>query len=134
MLDLLRRLQHEKNLALILITHDMGVIAEMADEVAVMYLGRVAEHGPVDQIFHAPAHPYTRLLLRSIPSVLAEPRTPLATISGSVPHPYQRPDGCPFHPRCPDRIAAVCDAAVPAETPTASGGIVSCFAAATVPA
>ncbi len=128
-LNLMRRLQREKNLALILITHDMGVIAEMADEVAVMYLGRIVERGPVDQIFHAPRHPYTRLLLRSIPSVLAEPRTPLATISGSVPHPYQRPSGCPFHPRCPDHIPATCEAAMPAETATADGGCVRCYAA-----
>ena len=72
-LELLRGLQQERGLAIILITHDLGVIAEMADDVVVMYLGRVVEQGPVDEIFHAPQHPYTRALLRSIPSVLAEP-------------------------------------------------------------
>jgi peptide/nickel transport system ATP-binding protein len=128
-LDLLRRLQHERQLALILITHDMGVIAEMATDVAVMYLGRVVEHGPVDRIFHAPRHPYTRMLLRSIPSVLAEPRSRLATISGSVPHPYRRPSGCPFHPRCPDAIPGRCDTAMPTEMALPDGGGVSCFAA-----
>ena len=73
-LELLRRLQQQRGLALILITHDMGVIAEMADDVVVMYLGRAVEKGPVDDIFHAPKHPYTRALLRSIPSIMAEPR------------------------------------------------------------
>ena len=69
----------------------MGVIAEMADDVVVMYLGRVVERGSVDDIFHDPKHPYTRSLLRSIPSILASPRTKLATITGSIPHPYNRP-------------------------------------------
>jgi peptide/nickel transport system ATP-binding protein len=97
-----------------LITHDMGVIAEMADEVVVMYLGKEVERGPVDATFHAPRHPYTQSLLRSIPSVLAKPRSHLATISGSIPHPFARPGGCPFHPRCPDRMT-VCETTVPAE-------------------
>ena len=126
-LDLLRRLQRERGLALILITHDMGVIAEMADEVVVMYLGRVVERGPVDRIFHAPKHPYTKALLRSIPSILATPRDRLATVSGSIPHPYDRPPGCPFHPRCADAIAGRCDRATPAMTTAPDGGAVSCF-------
>ena len=104
-LDLLRGLQEQRGLALILITHDMGVIAEMADDVVVMYLGRAVEKGPVDDIFHAPKHPYTRALLRSIPSIMAAPRTKLATLGGSIPHPFNRPAGCPFHPRCPEFIA-----------------------------
>ncbi len=83
-LSLVRRLQQERDLAVILITHDMGVIAEMADDVVVMYLGKEVESGPVDAIFHAPRHPYTQALLRSIPSVLATPRSRLATISGSI--------------------------------------------------
>jgi peptide/nickel transport system ATP-binding protein len=114
-LALLRRLQQERQLAVILITHDMGVIAEMADDVVVMYLGKEVEKGPVDTIFHSPRHPYTRSLLRSIPSVLAEPRSRLATISGSIPHPYARPAGCPFHPRCPDAMRGVCERSFPAE-------------------
>ncbi|MEX1021016.1 MAG: ABC transporter ATP-binding protein [Litorilinea sp.] len=108
-LDLLRQLQAEKGLSIILITHDMGVIAEMADDVVVMYLGRVVERGSVEDIFHAPQHPYTKALLQSIPSILAEPRTKLATIEGSIPHPYDRPPGCPFHPRCPAFMAGTCD-------------------------
>ncbi|MEJ0018286.1 MAG: ABC transporter ATP-binding protein [Acetobacteraceae bacterium] len=114
-LELIKRLQQERGLAVILITHDMGVIAEMTDDVVVMYLGHEVETGPVDAIFHAPRHPYTRSLLRSIPSVLAEPRSRLATIAGSIPHPYARPPGCPFHPRCPERIAGVCEQSFPRE-------------------
>jgi oligopeptide/dipeptide ABC transporter ATP-binding protein len=115
-LTLIRRLQQEQDLAVILITHDMGVIAEMADDVVVMYLGKEVEIGPVDAIFHEPRHPYTQSLLRSIPSVLARPRSRLATITGSIPHPFARPVGCPFHPRCPDKIPGVCDQTVPSET------------------
>jgi oligopeptide/dipeptide ABC transporter ATP-binding protein len=108
-LDLLRDLQERTGMAIMLITHDLGVIAEMADDVVVMYLGRVVEQGPVDDIFHAPRHPYTKGLLRSIPSVHATARTPLLTISGSIPHPFNRPAGCPFHPRCSDAIDGLCD-------------------------
>jgi peptide/nickel transport system ATP-binding protein len=127
-LDLLRALQRERGLALILITHDMGVIAEMADEVVVMYLGRAVERGPVDDIFHAPRHPYTRALLRSIPSIMAEPRSRLATISGSIPHPFNRPSGCPFHPRCPDYMAGTCEKAEPPALEDADGEReVACF-------
>jgi peptide/nickel transport system ATP-binding protein len=126
-LDLLRQLQAERGLSIILITHDMGVIAEMADEVVVMYLGRLVEQGPVDAIFHAPQHPYTRLLLKSIPSILAKPRTKLATLTGSIPHPYNRPQGCPFHPRCPDMIAGKCDLQEPQPQTTGERQVVSCF-------
>lgn len=126
-LDLLRQLQEERGLAIILITHDMGVIAEMADDVAVMYLGQVVEKGPVDQIFHAPQHPYTRSLLRSIPSIFAAPRTKLSTISGSIPHPYARPQGCPFHPRCTDFMAGTCDTYQPRLLPAGEDQMVSCF-------
>jgi len=125
-LELIRRLQRERGLAVILITHDMGVIAEMTDDVVVMYLGHEVEKGPVDAIFHAPQHPYTRALLRSIPSVLAAPRARLATIAGSIPHPYARPPGCPFHPRCSDAISGVCDRTFPAETPVAERHDVAC--------
>jgi peptide/nickel transport system ATP-binding protein len=107
-LTLLQRLQAERRIALMLITHDMGVIAEMADEVAVMYLGRVVETGPVHQIFSAPRHPYTRALLRAVPTILAEPRQRLATIGGAVPHPGLRPSGCAFHPRCAEMVGERC--------------------------
>ena len=100
------------NTAIIFITHDLGVIAQMASYVVVMYLGRVMEEGPVDDIFHAPKHPYTRALLRSIPSLYGETRVALPVISGALPHPFNRPPGCPFHPRCPD-VMPRCSAAVP---------------------
>src|SRR6185436_18467748 len=125
-LDLIRRIQRERNLAVILITHDMGVIAEMADAVSVMYLGKVVESGTVETIFHAPKHPYTQSLLRSIPSVLAEPRSRLATIAGSIPHPYARPPGCPFHPRCPEHIVGVCEKSFPAEVAIGERHDVAC--------
>jgi peptide/nickel transport system ATP-binding protein len=112
-LDLLRELQSRRGLAIILITHDMGVIAEMAHDVVVMYLGRAVESGTVKEIFAAPRHPYTRALLRSIPTVLAKPRTRLPTIAGSIPHPFNRPAGCPYHPRCSEIIAGLCETAEP---------------------
>jgi len=74
----------------------------------------VMEQGPVDDIFHAPKHPYTRALLRSIPSLLATPQSTLPTIAGSIPHPLGRPAGCAFHPRCPEVIAGLCDRRAPA--------------------
>jgi peptide/nickel transport system ATP-binding protein len=126
-LDLLRGLQAQEGMAIVLITHNLGVVAEMCDEVAVMYLGRIVERGPVDAIFHAPKHPYTRALLRSIPSIHAPLRTRLATIAGSVPHPYARPAGCPFHPRCPEFIPGVCDRSEPVSRRVGEGQDASCF-------
>ena len=125
-LTLLKRLQTQKNISLMLITHDMGVIAEMADEVAVMYLGRVVEFAPVRELFAAPRHPYTRALLRAVPSILATPRQRLSTIGGAVPHPGLRPTGCAFHPRCGERIGAVCMERIPAPVPPGQAGA-SCF-------
>ena len=126
-LDLLRGLQERNGMAIMLITHDLGVIAEMADDVVVMYLGRVVEEGPVDDIFHNPKHPYTQALLRSIPSVEAPPKRNLPTISGSIPHPYNRPPGCPFHTRCPDFMPGLCNAVEPALATVGSEQRVACF-------
>jgi peptide/nickel transport system ATP-binding protein len=126
-LDLLRGLQAQEGMAIVLITHNLGVVAEMCDDVAVMYLGRIVERGSVDAIFHAPKHPYTRALLRSIPSIHATPRTRLTTIAGSVPHPYARPAGCPFHPRCPEAMPGVCDRGEPAPRRVGVGQDASCF-------
>jgi peptide/nickel transport system ATP-binding protein len=126
-LRLLRRLQQDRNAAIIFITHDLGVIAQMADHVTVMYLGLVMEQGPVDAIFHAPKHPYTQALLRSIPSVSVATRVTLPTIHGSIPHPFHKPPGCPFHPRCAQRIAGTCDARVPRLTLVGEGQKASCF-------
>jgi oligopeptide/dipeptide ABC transporter ATP-binding protein len=126
-LDLLRHLQATEGMAIVLITHNLGVVAEMCDEVVVMYLGRVVEQGPVDAIFHAPRHPYTRALLRSIPSIHAPVRTKLPTIAGSIPHPYNRPSGCPFHPRCPEFMAGTCERAEPSLRRVGAGQAASCF-------
>jgi peptide/nickel transport system ATP-binding protein len=126
-LNLLVDLQERNGMAIVLITHDLGVIAEMADDVVVMYLGRVVEEGPDDDNFHAPKHPYTRALLRSIPSVDSPPRRKLPTISGSIPHPYNRPPGCPFHTRCPDVMPGLCNVVEPPLVPVALGQMAACF-------
>jgi len=126
-LDLLRNLQEQNHMAIMLITHNLGVVAEMADDVVVMYLGRVVEQGPVDAIFHDPKHPYTQALLRSIPSLDAPPRATLPTLTGSIPHPSRRPNGCPFHPRCPSRIAGVCEREEPELCQVGEKHQVSCF-------
>ncbi len=99
-LDLLRDLQQETGMSIILITHDLGVVAEMADEVAVMYAGRVVERAPAAALFADPMHPYTLGLLGSVPR-LDEDRETLLAIEGSVPPPFALPKGCRFHPRCP---------------------------------
>lgn len=104
-LDLLQSLQQELNMTMILITHDLGVVAEIADDVAVMYLGEIVETASVDDLFHNPKHPYTLGLLDSVPRLDAEVRETLRAIPGAVPHPYNRPSGCSFHPRCRARIA-----------------------------
>jgi oligopeptide/dipeptide ABC transporter ATP-binding protein len=101
-LDLLREMKTAFNLSLLLITHDLGVIAETADRVAVMYAGRIVEHGPVGAIFREPKHPYTRGLLASMPGASPGPR--LKAIEGSVPSLDAIPPGCAFHPRCRDRF------------------------------
>ena len=126
-LDLLRKIQQERGMAVMLITHNLGVIAEMADDVVVMYLGRVVEQGNVDDIFHDPKHPYTKALLQSIPSIDSAPRVKLPTISGSIPHPFNRPPGCPFHPRCAAFMPGRCDTAEPALKAVGDGRQVSCF-------
>jgi peptide/nickel transport system ATP-binding protein len=126
-LDLMRRLQQEDGMAIMLITHDLGVVAEMATDVAVMYLGRVVEQAPVDAIFHDPRHPYTRALLRSIPRIRSRTRERLTPIAGAVPHPYDRPTGCPFHPRCPDFMPGTCDRQAPSLRSVGDHHAVSCF-------
>lgn len=126
-LELLKELQEDRGSSILFITHDLGVIAQVADYVVVMYLGRVAEQGPVRDIFHAPRHPYTRALLQSVPSLHSEPRVALPTIAGSIPHPLQRPTGCPFHPRCADVMPGKCDVHLPALVAADGGSPVACF-------
>jgi peptide/nickel transport system ATP-binding protein/oligopeptide transport system ATP-binding protein len=123
-LDLLRDLQAETGMAIILITHDLGVVAEMADEVAVMYAGRVVERAAARDIFEDPHHPYTLGLLGSIPR-LDEERERLLAITGAVPPPFALPKGCRFHPRCPFAEEA-CRAEVPALREVIAGHQVAC--------
>lgn len=108
-LDLLRHLQSEREMAILLITHDLGVIAEMADSVIVMYLGQIVEEGPVKKLFHEAKHPYTKALLSSIPKIDSTPKEHLPVIQGAIPHPYNRPAGCTFHPRCEFFMEGLCD-------------------------
>jgi peptide/nickel transport system ATP-binding protein len=123
-LDLLREMKQAFNLSLLLITHDLGVIAETADRVAVMYAGRVVETGSVRAILRNPQHPYTRGLLASIPGGAHGQR--LKAIDGSVPLPGHLPPGCAFNPRCPDRFEP-CTSAPPPDYPAGSGQLAKCY-------
>ncbi len=123
-LDLLREMRERFSLSLLLITHDLGVIASMADRVAVMYAGRIVEQAPVDRLFAAPAHPYTRGLLASIPGEHSGKR--LTAIPGSVPRIGQAPKGCAFAPRCPDRFEP-CTERAPEPTAVDATHDVRCF-------
>jgi len=129
-LTLMRDLQQEFGMAIVFITHDLGVIAQMVDYVVVMYLGRVVEMAAVDTIFYNPQHPYTQALLRSIPRLgrkSAQGVTgKLMAIRGSVPDPYSIPQGCPFHPRCSKAIKGVCDQKDPPFLQTEPGHKVRC--------
>ena len=118
-LDLLRSLQRKMGLALLLITHDLGVVAEMANRVAVMYAGRIVEEAPVDELFSSPKHPYTQGLLASIPG--GAPGTKLQAIQGTVPPLGELPPGCSFTPRCPRRFEP-CPKAHPGTTVVRSDG------------
>lgn len=126
-LNLLRRLQQELDMSIIFITHDLGVIAQVADYVVVMYLGRIVETGPVDDIFHNPQHPYTIALLESIPTIHSASKEFLPTIEGSIPHPFNRPSGCPFYPRCSAFMAGTCDKKTPGLEVVNERQSASCF-------
>jgi peptide/nickel transport system ATP-binding protein len=112
-LSLMKSLQDEIGMGMLFITHDLGVVAEIADDVVVMYLGTVVERGSVDEIFHDPKHPYTRALLRSIPRLDVAPRDRLGSIQGIVPNPFNRPPGCPFNTRCEYMMPGNCDTIEP---------------------
>ena len=126
-LHLLRDLQQQHNMAIIFITHDLGVIAQLVDFVVVMYLGQIMESGPVDIIFHNPQHPYTQALLKSIPTIKTQARSQLPTIKGSIPHPFNRRTGCPFSQRCPDMMPGLCDQQQPTLSAVTEQQSVSCF-------
>ncbi len=124
-LDLLNSLRHEMGMALVLISHDLGVISETCDRVAVMYAGRVVEMAPSHQLFHAPQHPYTSGLMGSLPQ-LDGPRRRLVSIPGTVPDPKNLPLGCSFGPRC-HRVEAQCLSASPELRAGGDRGAVACF-------
>ena len=125
---LLSRLRREQGMSIIFVTHDLGVIAEIADRVLVMYLGREMETAPVDDLFHNPQHPYTRALMRSMPTI-AGPLGALIPIDGMVPSPTDLPSGCRFQTRCPERIAGLCDVHEPISVEVGPGHRVACFVA-----
>ncbi len=125
-LDLIARAQSQFQMAVLYITHDLGIIAEICDRVAVMYLGKIVEQGSVRDIFHNPMHPYTRRLLASTPRI-GQHATRLQSIEGTVPIPIGLPKACGFQSRCPDKIAGFCDAAAPALVEIEGEHSVRCF-------
>jgi len=135
-LDLIAELQRELNMAVLFITHNLGVVAEIADEVAVMYLGQVVEFGDVLSVFRDTRHPYARALLGSIPTLGQSTRLALQgarqaarmySIRGMVPHPFARPQGCAFHPRCEAAIAGQCDRVAPPAVQLGDGHWARCW-------
>jgi oligopeptide/dipeptide ABC transporter ATP-binding protein len=126
-LELMLRLKSELGMGIMMITHDMGVVAEMTQRVAVMYLGRVAEVADVRTLFHNPKHPYTIALLNSIPKLGRRAQSRLKPVSGMVPSPYHRPRGCLFHPRCPSAMPGLCDLQEPPLITLEGGQQVACF-------
>ena len=113
-LDLIAELKEELNMAVMLITHDLGVVAEVAEDVAVMYMGKIVETGDVYSLFENPRHPYTKALLESVPHMGAARRNRLPAIRGMVPHPLARPSGCTFRTRCDHAMPGICDRSEPA--------------------
>ena len=126
-LDLMRDLQADLGMTIVFITHNLGVVAQMCDRVAVMYLGRIVEQADIDPIFYDTRHPYTKALLNSIPHAGSRVHSRLQPIRGVVPDPYSMIKGCAFHPRCNSFMPGKCDQAVPAVTQVAEGHTVRCF-------
>jgi len=126
-LDLMRDLQRDLGMTIVFITHNLGVVAQMCDYVAVMYLGRIVEQAAIEPLFFDPQHPYTKALLNSIPRAGNRTHSRLQPIRGVVPDPYSSIKGCPFHPRCNAFIPGKCNVAVPAMTTVAEGHNVRCF-------
>jgi peptide/nickel transport system ATP-binding protein len=125
-LELLQSLRQSQGMSIMYITHDLGVIAEIADDVVVMYLGHVVEDTDVDTVFNNPMHPYTQALLKSIPKIGFRSRERLEPIEGSIPNPYSVIPGCSFHPRCPFIIKGRCNAIAPQLVEVEPGHRVSC--------
>ena len=127
-IDLMKDLVAEFGMGILFITHDLGVIAQTADNVSVMYLGKLIETGSVRQVIREPAHPYTQGLLNAIPK-LEELDVPLTPVPGDIPSPLDRPPGCVFHTRCSQMIEGRCDSDIPTPTTLSEGHVASCFVA-----
>ncbi len=125
-LDLMRELQRDFDSSILMITHNLGVVSQMADEVGVMYLGRLVEHAPVRELFHHPLHPYTVGLLNSVPVLGRKGKKVLVPIEGMVPSPIEEIPGCPFAPRCP-RVLPVCTQQSPVWREVAPQHFVACW-------
>ena len=127
-IDLMKDLVSEFHMAILFITHDLGVIAQTADRVAVMYLGRLIEKGTVRQVLRKPGHPYTQGLLHALPR-LDDLDTPLTPVKGDIPSPLDRPSGCVFNTRCPVSLGAECESRIPVYTTAEDGHQVACLLA-----
>ncbi|MCX8062131.1 MAG: ABC transporter ATP-binding protein [Anaerolineales bacterium] len=125
-LELMQDLRKDFGSSILFITHNLGVIAQIADEVSIMYLGKVVEHGSVTDIFHDPKHPYTVDLLSAIPKITGQKKDRLVAIEGTIPSPFERVAGCPFHPRCSRIIQGLCETQVPSEIDFGNGHTVRC--------
>jgi peptide/nickel transport system ATP-binding protein len=126
-LDLIKELQEQFHMAVLYITHDLGVVAEMCHRVIVMYLGKIVEHGSVQDLFYRPLHPYTKRLLKSRPRVTSGPSKRLESIEGNVPVPLDPPPRCGFCDRCSEAIQGLCDTQVPKLAEEARNHWVRCF-------
>jgi len=126
-LNLMRKLQDEFGLTYLFISHDMSVVRHMSDRIAVMYLGRIVEEGETEELFARPRHPYTQMLLQTIPNI-EKPHRDRVVAAGEVPSPLKPPSGCTFHPRCP-MATARCSAELPEVRTLASGTRVACHLA-----
>ena len=125
-LELMNELQKDMGMSIIFITHNLGVIAQVADEIEVMYLGKILERGTTKEIINHPQHPYTQALLKAIPR-LDHIGERLTAISGDIPSPLSRPIGCPFHTRCEEVIPGLCDVEMPSLTQISATHNVYCF-------
>ncbi len=126
MLELMQNLRQDFGSSIMFITHNLGVIAQIADEVSIMYLGKVVEHGRVGDIFNDPKHPYTIDLLNAIPKIAGQRKDRLVAIEGNIPSPFERVPGCPFHPRCSRMIEGLCETQAPPEIEFGNGHFAVC--------
>jgi len=125
-LNLLKELQQGLGLAYLFITHNISVVEYLADEVAVMYLGRIVEHGNVDEVLNSPKHPYTQALLSAVPVVKLESNRKIIRLYGDLPSPTNPPSGCHFHPRCP-KVMPICSGEYPAVTKFSETHTACCY-------